>query len=254
MPQLQVPIVRTSALPPGYCYPSPEQFFEDIVARIIGQFTNNMSGVIIGPTAPGVNDRDKLWFNTNLNDNQIYSWVLSIGAWARKYIIEAGSGIHVWFPTVSAMTTEGGGNSNAVGDADGPFWAIEPNLVGRFPISAGLIPNSNPAVTLVETDTGGINAVTLNMTNIPSHGHGMPASTTKADPGTSAGPWENVPIFENGTAWRPPSDNKDHGVAQFVWQGGDPSNANATVAFNNMNPYTVGVWAMRTARIWALPL
>lgn len=255
MAQLTVPIIRQSDFPAGYCYPStPQALFEAIVDRIVGVFTNNMSGIIISDTPPGADDRDKLWFNTNNSDSQIYRWETSIGTWARKHPFDPSSEKRVWFPLETDLTSEDGGNANPVGDADGPFWARDTAMDGRFPLAKGTIPGTSPAVTVADgasSDSNGKSGEyqhSLAETEMPPHTHTFHVVANNA---ASSGSGELT-----GGEYNSPNDGHYDGItgnAGGVSDGATPP-VYTVAAHNNMPPYLVGIWAKRTARIWILPL
>jgi len=271
MSQLTVPIVRTSAFPAGYCYPAdPEEFFEAIVARIQGIFLNNLNGIIISATAPGADDRDKLWFNTNNGDSQLYRWETSITAWARKHPVPPGSSKRIWFPLESDLTTEDGGSAGAVSDAAGPFWERDTSVDGRFLLCKGTIPGTDPAITVNDGDTAdsdGVSgsydhALTEGEGGLGSHRHMFGKSNNAAgssgdDAFFSQGSMRTVAGYSgtyitgsNGVIVQPLSE------ADLITlpSGDDGAGLPAPEAFPIMPPYMAGILAKRTARIFILPL
>lgn len=269
MSQLTVPIVRTAALPAGYCYPAdPNTFFQDIVARIIGMFTNNLNGVIIADTAPGANDRDKLWFNTHSSDNNLYSWVTNIG-WARKHPVPVGSVRRFWFPLETDLTAEDGGNANAVADADGPFWQRDTTFDGRFPLAKGTIPGTNPAVTVTDGETDDSaghegeysHAITEAEGGVRSHVHAFGKSNNAAgasgdDAYFSQTGMRTVPSY-SGTYITGSSSVITAALTEADLFTLPPGTDGAGVTNPDkmilMPPFLCGIWAYRTARIYILP-
>lgn len=245
MPQLTVPIVRTASLPAGYCYPAdPNTFFQDIVARIVGMFTNNLNGVIISATEPGVNDRDKLWFNTHNSDNNLYSWVTSIG-WARKHPVPADAERRVWFPLETDLSAEDGGNANPVSDADGPFWQRDTTFDGRFPLAKGTIPGTAVTVTDGATvDSAGVSGEyehVLTLGELPAHTH-------------QNGNFKNL-LKDAYVGATTGNDTVNSDVEAPVGAGdwGPTASVGSGEGHNNMPPFLCGIWAYRTARIYILP-
>lgn len=260
MPQLTVPIVRTAALPAGYCYPpDAETFFEDIVARIQGVFINNFTGVIISSTAPGVNDRDKLWFNTNNSDNNIYHWETAIGGWGREHPFRPSSTKRVWFKTVAEMKSEDGGNTNSVNVGDGPFWEEDTTMSGTFALAIGDVPGTTPVVTITEGSTGGAYEHVLTeaegANGVHTHAFGkyldgaadfnyqgdstVPSYTGAVVQGISGGSVFGPDTIAN--LYTLPSGNTGTGV-------------NTPDPIPLMPPWTSGLWAKRTIREFILPL
>lgn len=249
MPQLQVPIVRTANLPYD-CWPAlPETLFEDIVARIIGQFTNNMSGVIISDTAPAPNDRDKLWFDTNNNDNNIYSWVTDIGNWARPNPTEPASDERrLWVGSEASVWSYEGGDGNdpsvtAPGAGTGAMWEVDHNFDGRVPLGPGTLPST----TVVNVGaTGGEEKHSLTTAEMPPHVHHF---TVIANNAAASGTGELT-----GGEFNSPNDGKfigDTDNAGGVSNGATPPVYTVT-PHNTLPPYIGTFVIKRTARIWMI--
>lgn len=263
----------------GYCPKTIQQLANDVINGTQLTFLIQSGNFIYnyGGSTPTADNRIFPWLNTN--DGRWYTF--QFGLWVSPRPFSFGQ---IWFTkgaTESALWSMDGGDGTDPratlpdGSANpayvpptsitGAMWMVEHSMDGRFPIGAGTIPNAviyntTTAITVAPGGTSDSNGVpgsydeVLSIQQIPWHGHGLPQSTTKADPGTTAGAWENIPIFENGSAWRPPSDNKDHGVAQFVWEGGDPNNSNKTVPHNKF-PTFLGIYfvVMTSRQYYTIP-
>ena len=272
--------ILPGTLPGGdnYCFLGWQRYSIDILsrARVIQRDEVGTTFWNISATTPSPDKRIYPWLN--LNDGRVYQWSFTFGVWIspRPYsfgqIIPSELGItetQLWAldggdGTDPRLTLPDGSiNPSYVAPTavTGAMWQVAHSMDGRFPLGAGTIPGAVIYGTTTPITAGlfatqdsngqaGQYAVPLDVTDMPYHGHGMPTNTTLADPGTVPGAWANVPVFQPGSAWRPPSDSKDRGVAQFVYEGGDPNHNNQPVPHNNMPPYEAVLFIIPTSRIF----
>lgn len=171
MPTLQL-IAPT--LPEGFC-PLTEQ--ERVNAYFDGaqvQQNTSFDNIVISDTAPGANERDKLWFRltpgTLAPTGKLFRYF--DGKWVLPHPVPAGGEERrIWKGTIlggGSLEEYDGGSIGAVGDAAGPMWEVDTDFEGRLPVGVGAMPNGT-SVSLGE-EIGG-DKVTLTNANIRNHSH-----------------------------------------------------------------------------------
>ncbi len=151
-----MPTTPVTLLPgtlPYDCYPAlPQTLNVDIVTRIQAFLSEAFPGIYKGPTAPPVDQRDRLWYNTT--SDKWYQYVN--GDWMRRYEVPprptaADPGPEwIWDKTEGELNTYAGGDANPVGALSGPLWEIDHELDGRVMVGAGAVPGSDPAATIAQ--------------------------------------------------------------------------------------------------------
>lgn len=197
------------------CYPpSPQQLYNEMFERgsaLIGDIT----GVIISDTAPDANDRDKGWVKTNggapTSPSVVYIWFN--GSWVAANPTEA-SGLErrIFVGSTTDLETYDGGEAGAVGVASGPMWEVDTTFAGRFPIGAGAVAGSDPALTVAVGDTGGAPQVEMAANQLPPHQHIVPVCAINSQ--TTDPPADGSPAtVQYGIG-------KDQGVGDVVDESG----------------------------------
>jgi hypothetical protein len=215
------------------CYEDLQEHAVDLVSQMTGTVLDGSLKYIISETAPGADDRDKLWIKTS-SGAPVRQYVFYNGAWVWPHHIPAADGrVIIYTGSAASIDTLDGGTSGVAKSASGPFWEIVTELSGRFPLGVGTLESG----TLVAvTDTGGEEKHTLIQDELPDHEHTL-----------------TVNEFNN---W----DSSNASAAQFllgdqVVQSANSSKPNVTVdgggsdeAHNNMPPYYGVYFIKRTAR------
>lgn len=144
------------AVPEGFCNSLNDsdwvQTLTNFLAQGVAKFDGSGFTVVLNQsTAPGPNDRDKLWRDPDTG--LTYQWLS--GAWITPHLYPPGGIAAMWVEATPAQiwAFDGGdGTDPAVNPPttnNGAMWVIDTNYVGRSPMGAGIIPGSVPEKTLV---------------------------------------------------------------------------------------------------------
>jgi hypothetical protein len=211
------------------------------------------SVVIDSITAPTVADQNKLW-HKRIDDGasgsptgRLYQFYL--GKWVSPHPDAPSTDKRIWWEgSLSDLgALDGGVLSDPVTETTGPFWEEDTNYQGRFPLHYGTV----GAYVFASGGTGGNIEISLAANTMPPHEHYI--ANTDDPPGSNTayltaanslsymdgGGASSVDYVLAGTATEPT-------VGLTSTTGGD--GAGATVPFNIMPRYRVGLWAKRTAR------
>lgn len=166
-------IPLTSGVLPSSCYSTYQALYEDMFRYGTATLAEGSLKYIIGNTAPGADDRDKFWIQTDASENPIRQWIFNDGAWIWPHPIAPDSGngrgiITLFNGAASDVDTLDGGVAGTAGAKTGPFWEIVGDLAGRFPMGVGTLEDGT---SVAVTDTGGAERVTLTSGQIPEHQH-----------------------------------------------------------------------------------
>jgi hypothetical protein len=215
------------------CYGDLQEYAVDLVSQMTGTVLDGSLKYIISETAPGADDRNKLWIKTS-SGAPVRQYVFYNGAWVWPHNIPAADGrVIIYTGSAASIDTLDGGTSGVAKSASGPFWEIVTELSGRFPLGVGTLESGT---SVAVTDTGGEEKHTLIQDELPDHEHIL-----------------TVNEFNN---W----DSSNASAAQFllgdqVVQSANSSKPNVTVdgggsdeAHNNMPPYYGVYFIKRTAR------
>lgn len=118
-----------------------------------------------------------------------------------------------------------------------------PDLRGRVPVGTG---HQLGGTTYKNGDKGGAETVTLNITTVPVHGHGIVAAT---DNGTALPPTGNLisTVVSASTATGNFSSYKGSGwTADVALNAGSVTTAGADKAHSNMQPFAVVNYCIAT--------
>ena len=215
------------------CYEDLQEHAVDLVSQMTGTVLDGSLKYIISETAPGADDRDKLWIKTS-SGAPVRQYIFYNGAWVWPHNIPAADGrVIIYTGSAASVDTLDGGTSGVAKSASGPFWKIVTELSGRFPLGVGTLESGT---SVAVTDTGGEEKHTLIQDELPDHEHTL-----------------TVNEFNN---W----DSSNASAAQFLLgdqavQSANSSKPNVTVdgggsdeAHNNMPPYYGVYFIKRTAR------
>lgn len=160
--------------PAGYC-PTMQEFANDLASGLQFSLSGPYSGLIISAEEPVAADRSKLWLRLIGPTGPVDRFYLYLnGRWSWPHEVRPGTKRRIWIEgTEAEIKAEDGGNTNAVGDYDGPFWAIDHNYDRRSPMGPGT--NVETSETLDVSENEGAEGVTLEAENL-KHFHGTGAS------------------------------------------------------------------------------
>lgn len=253
---MSIPVSLTPGTLPYTCWPeTPQELNVDIVTRIIAVLNVEFVGLYVSATTPPVDQRDKVWFNTN--DYQLYYWTPVIGSWARKNPWLTPSGIRLpWALPEADVVSFDHGQAGVVGPASGPMWEVDHNWDGRTFRGAGTVPGSDPAVTVTNDVNGGAAQVALTAAQVGPHQHIVPACAIQANT-TDPAPTGSPATVQYGIG-------KTQGTGRVIdstsgdWERAFPlTSENQEEADQEdvpiLSPYRGGYFIKRTARIYILP-
>jgi len=104
-----------------------------------------------------------------------------------------------------------------------------PDLRGRVPIGAGAGPGLTPRT---QAQMGGLENVTLNISNLPLHTHTVKCDIASAPPQQVNTPVNNLPsVISNGTGYAPGTTNNSSMKADML------SNTGSSQPHDNMPPW-----------------
>jgi len=215
------------------CFDSLQAMWVDGVSQMTGTVLDGSLKYIISETAPGADDQDKLWIKLS-GGAPVRQYVYYNGAWVWPHAIPpSDSRLQIYKGSSADIDRLDGGSVGAVGSATGPFWEIDTDMSGRFPLGAGTLPSG----TAVDSGTtGGSETVTLTSDQLPDHSHLF--TVNKAVNGDdAAGPGELL-MAERNIVTIPGGATPDVSVT-----GGGSGQAHT-----NMPPYYGVFFLKRTAR------
>lgn len=184
MPIVDAQIIPPT-FPPDFCPANAQDFANAFAAGAQINSPLNSGNVILAATAPGVNDRSKLWV---INDptHPFFTWgfLYDSGFWCHRH--PNASGQHRWeeFAQESDVWSYDGGDGSNPSvtpptKSTGAMWQVDHAYDGRSPMSPGPIPSTtNPAVTLSPQQNFGEGQHVLTANEGPPHQHDMQASGT----------------------------------------------------------------------------
>lgn len=242
------------------CYPAdPQALNVAIVTRIQAFLSETFPGIYKGATAPPVDQRNRLWYNTTVG-----RWYeFTNGNWMRQYQFAASSDLEmIWAGTEAELATFDGGDSNAVGDFSGPLWRIDHEFDGRTLIGAGTIPDTDPAVTIAQgaiVDSTGLQGTYKHVLTGPEGAvadHIHPFGLTNPAGDDAYFNRSGVNTVEGYSGYYITGSNGNIVTAQTtadLFTSKAALGAGLTsVGHNNMQPYRARYVIRRTARIWVL--
>lgn len=226
------------------CYEDLQEHAVDLVSQMTGTVLDGSLKYIISETAPGADDRDKLWIKTS-SGAPVRQYIFYNGAWVWPHNIPAGdTKLQIYKGSADSVATLDGGTAGAVRSSSGPFWEIDTDLSGKFPLGAGTLPSG----TEVDSGTtGGSETVTLTSDQLPDHGHlGEAYYRAQAGPASTSDPsgLADATLHENSGHTNNASYNNFNKAGVITTSMSGTSGQ----AHNNMPPYYGVYFIKRTAR------
>lgn len=230
-------IATTGTLPVGYCFDTPQNFYDLIFSLTQFAVSGSPVNLQIGATAP--TDLDAIWFKTEGGRLEgIYLYLG--GAWYRKHPVPAGGGERMlWYDTPSNLWLyQGGSGLDPTVDVPtattGSFWQEDTDFSFKIPIGrgAGTSYDSIAARSLEVGDTAGAEKVHLVANELPEHTHPL------GDDGVTIANFSN-PFAVAGDSGAVSGALKDTGV-----------NTTTKLAHENLPPVRTVIVAKRSARVW----
>lgn len=231
--------------PEGFCNSLTDSNWVQNLLNLIGQGVAKFEGsgftaIISQSTQPGVTDRDKLWYDTDVG--RLYRF--AGGAWVSPHPSAAGGDERrIWVGTLANLITYDGGSAGAVGDNSGPMWEQDTDFNDRIPMGVG------PSLALaVSTNYGSAGATTtIAEANLPPHRHYVATNV----PNAAGPPLVGANDFLSYSGGNMGNENYNllpgNGVEPNVARSG--LGAGTSSAFTVLNPVR-GVYVIkRTARL-----
>lgn len=157
-------------LDPNKCYASEQERLTDYAANLEA-ILSGQSFYNIGPDIPGPEFRGFPWLRTT--DGR---WYVYQGVWRTPH--EFSPGRHLWeeFSNEADIWSFDGGDgsdpsTNPPTETTGAMWMLDPNYVGRSPMSPGVIPGSDPEKSLGYGENYGAGSHELTIDEMPEHDH-----------------------------------------------------------------------------------
>ncbi len=242
MPDIEI-IATPGNLGPSPCYTSEQQRYNAFTAATQYSLPINFTTVIVSTTAPGPDDRDKVWIRVDGAGRILGTFLFSNGQWQTIFpsspIVNPGE-IREYDPALYTPAQS----------ADSPWFPMDGSVVGvrdrrglwlvgagTRVLTAAQITAGVQASTFVAGTVLGSENVMLKATNIPAHTHTLhsrgPIGLAGAGSGTSYVP---------NTAVSGVADNEGF-VAGGNTTGNDSSNVpNPPAAFNTFPPSEPTYW------------
>ena len=241
-------VIIPATLPEGYCWPSnPDDFQKTILslARVKLPATSG-GGVVISFNTPGTVDWDKLWVRTDTSGNIIRNYTHGgYGVWVSPHPEPPGSNKrYLWVGLETELKTFDEGVDEPVTAVTGPFWEVDHQFDGRYPIMPGVV---DDALTVAVKNTGGDSAVKLTTNQIAAHKHLSPTRFRAANLDVAYTDFQGTVPFtaSNGKV---EIDNNSYSDFLHAYTDLNPLPADGVEAHPNLPPY-YGVFAIRrTAR------
>lgn len=241
-----------AGLPQGYCYTTPERFALDIAAGLQGYLPGAYSTIVKSSTEPIATDRDKVWYQINADGASTgRQFTYAYGKWVMQNPAEASGDARVWWTgsESDAWSYDGGDGtdpaSNAPTPTTGAMWVRDTDYDFRFPLAAGTSPKPT---TVSPGDTGGEEDHVLISNEVAKHQH--PVWPADGGDGNTAMNWSHVdPGGESCTSSLEktiqPSDDCPTQTTLLA-----RSQTDGDAGHNNLPPYRVGMWLMRSSRVY----
>lgn len=180
MPSNAIVTLVAGQLPQGFCFQTPQQYYEAIIAATSAFLPGNFSTFNFGNTVPDPGDQDKPWLRLDVNGD-IDRWYVFVGQWrapnpippsSLERRIFRGSGVDIWSYDGGDGTDPG---VNPPTDTTGAMWQRDLTFNERFPLGlSGSYPLDSTGGSFAETHhhtipvnglvTGGVTPIAVNPT------------------------------------------------------------------------------------------
>lgn len=172
-------VFTAGMLPQGYCWTTPQQFNEDIVAILQGILPGNFNTFNFGPSKPAPEDQDKPWIRTDNSGNfdRVYTFN---GVWVSPNQNPPATAFRtMWVGNEANLWAIDGGDGSDPGtspptDTTGAMWQVDTAFAFRIPIGVGTNPIAYPpnvATAITVGATTGAEKHTISADELPAHKH-----------------------------------------------------------------------------------
>ena len=181
-------------LPPGYCFSSLQQLFNDFVSLLTGTVATGTSlNVMQQPTPPGAQYQgNTLWIKTDTLGNPIRQFTYANGYWLSPHAIPPGSQTRqIWVGQESDLWNYDGGDGTDPNPEDsgyvaptlytGAMWRIDPKFTFKFPLGVGYGNTTN------STSNPNAYTTTFDGRTVSILSTGATSGLTAGDDGSTAG-------------------------------------------------------------------
>lgn len=241
-------VILPGTLPEGYCWPSNPDDFQRVIlelARVKLPATSG-GGVVISQNTPATTDWDKLWVRTDGSGNLIRNYTHGgYGVWVSPHPEPPASAKRLlWTGTENALKTFDEGVDEAVTAVTGPFWEVDHDFDGRFPIAPGTVDDD---LDVAVGDQGGASTVVLTANQLAQHKHLSPARFRLANEDVTFTDFQGKVPFTDTTGQCDP-DTDPHSDFNHAYTEFNDVPAAGTEGHPNLPPYR-GVFVIkRTVR------
>lgn len=197
MSATQFPITLVpGTIPPGLCFATDQERYNFFISQTTAFLANGFTGINIGNSVPGVEQRGIPWFRLNNDGSPDKIYYFYAGQWLAPNPESASSQRRIiWtgqLDGLSGLAGYDGGDGTAAATptaTTGPMWMPDPAFAFAVPMGAGtntVVYDGNPATTLPIAGNLGEERHTLSIPEIPAHTHGY-GSFDAAVAGATAG-------------------------------------------------------------------
>lgn len=222
--------ITGATLPTGFCALTNIQW-QTLVGLLSGTIASEEGFISVGQNEPDVNNRDYPWLKLNSDGSPDKLYFYWNGLWLSRHALPPGAIIMSELDNTSIDTFDGG-EAGAVTTISGPMWEVVTKLKGRSPMGAGTMSDGR-TLSVAGQDTGteiGHPTVTLDLTQIPAHSHGVTLNTDNGGTGFNC-------LMDNDC------DGTDTDLISSASQGGG-------LEHNNLHPVYCVRFLRRTARLF----
>lgn len=173
------------------CYPADAQsFVNEIFDKTRGQL-EDLEGVIISETAPGVDDQDKMWVRIDGNGRPTGQFTFIAGQWIWPHPVPASSSsriLYVGAENAGGIWTYDGGDGSdpsvvSPSGVVGAMWEVDHEFDGRIPMGPGAIADIDPVKTLAVGEEYGSGVHTQTSDEVAAHSHNLTSDSNLVENG-----------------------------------------------------------------------
>lgn len=177
--------ITSSDVPQGFCFVSWSESWQQLVALLSGNLTQEPSWNV-GPDTPAPEDQGKPWHRLNADGTPDKDYDFVSGVWVSRHPLPPGA-VMMWEGAESDIPTFDGGEVAPVGPFTGPMWERVTQMDAKFPIGPGTTPAApaGTATLIAVGATGGEELHALTVAELAPHTHTVRAVLANTDGGSS---------------------------------------------------------------------